>query len=82
MSRIIYDFGPQKRRVFEWEPMALAVELAVVNVGSVRAVCEALRISRNVLNRWRQGVRPRKFNLEALAECAGIPVAWLDPDPS
>jgi|GEM_PF-6196564 len=76
-GKIIYTFDDGRTRVQEVPRVALAIMLAVARYGSDKAVCAALKVSRNVLARWRAGAMPRRSNLQTLAEIAEIPVEWL-----
>jgi len=76
-GKIIYDFGGGRTRAHKSNRVALAIALAVARFGSDKAVCTALKVSRNVLARWRAGAGPRRVNLQALAEAAEIPPEWL-----
>lgn len=76
-GKIIYDFGHGRTRAHKANRVALALALAVARFGSDKAVCTALRVSRNVLARWRTGAVPRQANLQALAEAAEIPPEWF-----
>lgn len=77
MPKIIYDFGGVHKRTREVHAVDLAIMLAVARYGSDKAVCAVLKISRNVLARWRADTVPRRANLEALAKAAEIPSDWL-----
>lgn len=77
MPNFVYSFGPGRSRSIEATRISLAVALAVMRYGSDREVCRVLKISRNVLARWRSGTVPRAANRRALAIAAEIPIEWL-----
>jgi len=80
MPRLIYDFGRNRRRGVETSAVWLAVELALNELGTIGAVCEAVGVNRNCIAAWKDGAVPQWANLQTLAELAGVPVEWLEED--
>lgn len=77
MAKMIYDFvrGCRTRTISE---IAMAIDLAILKLGTAKSVCANLDVNRNTLTRWHNGeVKPRPSNLQALADLAEIPVVWL-----
>jgi hypothetical protein len=74
---MVMQFGDGRNRVLIRSGLELAIDLAILNHGTAGRVCRLLGVSRDLLRRWKKGVRPREAHIEKLALLAGIPSEWI-----